>query len=152
MQLIYTPEGAEPQRFDFRPGKLLSPEAEKIEELTGWSYMEFGEHLMKGSVKAYHALLFIFLRRQDPRISYDSVQFTFDEVDLDFDHDEQAQMIEELQRKRAEEGLDEDTERILNQLMAEQVGRVPVNEDPKEPTRFSQPDDATSGSSPTSST
>lgn len=153
MKFIYTPQGAEPITFDYKPGRLLSPEAEKIEELTGWTYMEFGEHLMSQSMKAFHALLYIFLKRSNPTLKYEQVVFAFDEVDIDYDDSEIGDMIEGLLERKAEQGLDPETETYL-QMLIEKVDWKPATEpevevDPKASEAFAQPG---SGSSLTSST
>jgi hypothetical protein len=129
MQFRYTPEGADTMVFEYDPKKLLSPEAEKVETLTGWSYAEFGQQLLTGSMKAYHALLYVFLKRSDPTLKYDQVVFSFGEIDLAFDDQETELMIEELQRHAAEEGLDDDTQAVLDGLLAERTWKTTPTDD-----------------------
>lgn len=154
MKFTYTPEGAEPRVFDYQPGKLLSPEAEKIEDLTGWSYAEFGQHLMTSSMKAFHALLYIFLKRSNPTLKYDQVIFSFDEVDIAYDQAEAHLMIRGLREAKAKEGIDSDSQVVLDELIEEfgEPPAEPVAEEsagPKASASFEQPG---AGSSPTSST
>lgn len=85
MFLAYTPEGGEPQRWEFNPGKIRSDEAEAIERCTGWDWAEFSVHVLNNSVLARRALLWTFLRRTHSVIRFEDVRFTLDEVELEFD-------------------------------------------------------------------
>ena len=148
MKFIYKPEGAEPREWVYRPRKMLNVESEAIEEITGWTYAEFGEKFMAGSMKAYHALLWVFLRRGTPGLKYDAVQFSMDEVDTDYDDDEIRDMVTQLEEHEDELGdaelaaLTELREELKKRGVGETAGKV------SEETG----DANSSGSSPTTST
>lgn len=127
MQFIYKPEGADPKTWEFKPTKMLSVEAEAIEDVTGWTYTEFGEKFMAGSTKAYHALLWVLLRRSTPGLKYDAVQFAMDEISIDYSDEEKRALVAAM--REAGDSLDEEQRAHLEALLAE----VDVPEpDPKE--------------------
>lgn len=95
MIVRYAPEGAEPQEWTFRPGKLDSHEAEAIEEVGGaaWaSYYEFGQKILNGSARAQRAILWTMLRRAQPRLRFDEVSYLQDEVFVGYEPDEVANL------------------------------------------------------------
>lgn len=116
MRITYTPEGADPQVFEFKPGKLMSPEAEAIERHTGLTYKQFTEALGETSVLATHALLYVFLKRGNPTLKYDQIQFCMDEIEIDLDDDEAANAITELRRRQADRPLTDDEAEAMKQL------------------------------------
>ena len=88
MKLIYAPEGGQPQRFEYDPGTSLSVEAEAIESVGGevWdSYLQFGNKLGIGNVRAMRALLWVMLRRTNPDLEFDSVSYRLNEFHVDFE-------------------------------------------------------------------
>lgn len=92
MLLNYNPEGGEPQQFNFEPLELLASEAELIEsEGAGFwdSYMEFYGKFMVGNIRARRVLLWIFLRRTDPHLSLNAVEFRIQEF-LNADDEESS--------------------------------------------------------------
>lgn len=152
MQFVFKPEGAKPKSWTFVPGKLMNVESEKIEELTGWTYAEFGQQLMTGSTRAYHALLYIFLKREIPTIKYDEVVFAYDDIDLDLDANERRDIIARM--REAGDDLDPEQRAFLETLILEANYADGVDEeDDASGESFAQPSDVNgSGSSPTSST
>lgn len=96
MRLIYKPEGGEEKSWDFKPEKLLSPEAEAIEKVTDWTFEQFGEKFIAGSTTAKRALLWVMLKRESPTLRYTEVSFALGEVTTDFDAEERGKMREEL--------------------------------------------------------
>ena len=117
MKVTYTPEGATPRVWDFRPGRLLNAEAEAIEDKTGWTYQEFGVAFMSGSMKAYHALLWVMLRRTTHNLKWDEVVFAYDEIEVEFDAEEKQRMVEEMERNL--DDLDDQQMLFLAQLKLE---------------------------------
>lgn len=86
MQLIYTPDGQESQRWPIDLGKLRVQECEAIEKRTGLAYgTEYKEALLKGGTAARRALLWTLLRRDHPRTRYEDVDFADGELVLEFD-------------------------------------------------------------------
>jgi hypothetical protein len=93
VKLIYSPEGGEPQQFDFEPMELLASEAELIEsEGAGFwdSYMEFYGKFITGNIRARRVLLWMFLRRTNPTLELGGVQFRVNEfLNVTDDDDEE---------------------------------------------------------------
>jgi hypothetical protein len=89
MLLVFSPEDGGKQEFVFNPFELLSIEAELVEELGPWdSYDEFLLRLRKGNVRAKRALLWIMLKRQNPRLRFPELVVKVNELDLQPDQDE----------------------------------------------------------------
>lgn len=126
MKFTYTPEGGEPRSWDFKPRKLLNVESELIEDVTGWTYQEFGEKFMAGSTRAYHALLWILLKRTTPGLKYDAVQFSMDEVDVEPDDEEKRAMFDLLAE---DSDLTDDQRDALREILGDQD--TPAAADPK---------------------
>lgn len=118
MRLIYSPEGAEPQSWDFEPRKIMNPEAELIERYTGWTFEEFGQQFLKGSTLARHALLYVMLKRKTPGLRFEEVQFAMGEVDVVFGDEEMRAFRAALEEKRDSVGLDDKEQAALDELVA----------------------------------
>lgn len=90
MYLAYRPEGQDTeQEFHFHPRRTLRfAEMEAIERRTGWTYDQFLQQLLAGSVIARRALLWTFLRRQHPTLKIEDIDFTAEQVELRRDTDE----------------------------------------------------------------
>ncbi|GAA4358403.1 hypothetical protein [Angustibacter luteus] len=115
MIVTYTPEGGEAHEWSFNPGKLLSPEAEAIERVTGWNYRtDFADKLLRGSALALRALIWVLLKRADPKLKFTDVEYAQDEADVNFDADERR----EIRRLAAEDPdmTDEDRAELLAAL------------------------------------
>jgi hypothetical protein len=82
--------------FSFKPNKLLSVEAEAIEDATDWTFEEFGRKFMSGSMKAKRAALWILLRREFAGLKFRDLSFTPEEVAVDFDDEETAALRQAL--------------------------------------------------------
>lgn len=99
MFLVYTPEGGDEQRWEYRPGRLRTMEMEAIEKHTGLAYAsEFKAALLKGQTSARRALLWTFLRRRHPTIKYTDVDFYDDELILERTKGEIDAEITEVER------------------------------------------------------
>jgi hypothetical protein len=131
LKFIYKPEDAAEQTWDFDPAKLHDVEAIEIEKRTGLTYSEFGIQFMKGSILARKALLFVLMKRRAPTLRWEELQFAVGEVDVDFDPVEKRQILVELQKKAAAEGLDPDEQQVMDTYLAEGIG---TDADPKSPT------------------
>lgn len=91
MLLKYTPEGGEAQTWTVDLGKLRTMETEAIEKVTDLPYgSAFREQLFKGGTRARRALLWTMLRRAHPTLKFADVDFADDEVVVDFDREEWA--------------------------------------------------------------
>lgn len=125
MKFIYKPEGTEEpdwKTWEFDPDKLMSPEAEAIERLTGFTYSEWGDAVSRGSMAAIHGLLYVMLKRENPTLKYDSVVFCLAEIDFEVDDEESAEIRATLeQRVEAGEVLAEDDAALLERLKADEA-------------------------------
>lgn len=111
MYLIYRPDGGEEQRWTFQLGKLRSMEIEAIEKVTGLKYgTEFKETLLKGGALARRALLWTFQRRTHPTLRFADVDFADDELALDMDRDEWAEIRAATEKAP---GMDDETRQQL---------------------------------------
>jgi hypothetical protein len=91
VRVIYEPVDGPRQEFEYVPQELLSFDAEAIEDVGGptWgTYEEFGVKLGGGNLKARRALLWIMLRRQNPRLRFTDLVVRVDEVRLAADADD----------------------------------------------------------------
>jgi hypothetical protein len=134
MKLIWTPEDGEPREWLFQPRKLLSPEAEAIEDVGGatWdNFPAFTEKLAHSNMKALRAALWVMRKRTEPRLRFDQVVIRVGEVDLDLDDEERADLNE-----RVLTGTDLSVEERL--ALIEALGLEP--EDPKAPPSESPSD------------
>lgn len=131
MKFVYKPQGAEPRSWDFDPAKLMSPEAEAIERLTGMTYGEWGEAVTRGSMTALHGLLYVMLKRGTPTLTYEQVEFCLDDIDFEVEDDEAEEIRLALeQRTDAGETLDESDLALLTQLRSEQADVAPKDPAP----------------------
>jgi hypothetical protein len=98
MRVIYEPIGEARQEFEYRPRELMSFDSEAIEDVGGptWgTYEEFGDKLIAGNLKARRALLWIMLRRQNPRLRFPDLVIRADEVRIASDADDLRAYLEQ---------------------------------------------------------
>jgi hypothetical protein len=135
MILIYSPHDGEKREYAWNPGKLLSPEAEAIEDVGGrtWeSFPEFGAKFMKNNAKALRAALWIMQKRENPRLKFSDVVVAIDELDFTFDETEMKRIREAIET----EDIDEDQrEELLSRM--DQVSEAEVLKEP-EPSPVSE--------------
>jgi hypothetical protein len=102
MIIKYSPEGEEPREFEFYPSKLLSVEAEAIENVGGnaWeTFEEFGYKFIRGNVRAYRAALWIMLKRhENPKLKFQDLAFKMDEVSVDYSKTELTNIKEAIEQ------------------------------------------------------
>lgn len=95
MYLVYHPEGSdEPTRWKYNPNKLMSAEREAIERRTSMDYLAFAQAVVSGNSLCRRALLFTFLKRENPKIRFEDVDFAWDELELQFSKQELTKMRE----------------------------------------------------------
>lgn len=95
MRLVYEPEGGEAEEFSFKPEQILNLESEAVEEAGGTVWRDwdgFMERLQYGNTRAMRALLWMFLRRKNPKLSFASLVFKMSEARLSYDDEELAAM------------------------------------------------------------
>ena len=92
MYLVYTPDGGDEKRWEYKPLKLRATEREMLEKRTAMRFSEFTSEVLQGNSLCRRALLFLFLRREHPRIRWDDVDFAWDELKLEYSKQELQQM------------------------------------------------------------
>lgn len=113
MKVIYSPEDGEQKVFNYNPNKLLSAEREALEKRTGKSFSDFAQGVLAGDSRCRRALLHVLLKRTDPTIQYDDVDFCWDELTVEMTKGEIQLAVEELRKKK---GTDELIENMLSQV------------------------------------
>lgn len=134
MYLIYQPEGAdEPQRFKYKPNKLMSVEREMLERRTGMKFAEFTQAVLQGSSLCRRALLFLFLKRDHPGVRWEDVDFAWDELTLEFSRQEYQAMRDAIAANDAGpeqaaklEALDREIESAIDEADAEGKAQLPI--------------------------
>jgi hypothetical protein len=132
--LVYHPEGDEAeQRWAYDPLKLRATEREMLERQTGENFTEFTGKVLQGNARCRRALLFLFLRREHPRVKFDDVDFGWDELRLEYSRQELGQMREQVaermsgdDRDAALARLDQEIETAYDDADAEGKARLPI--------------------------
>ncbi|GAA2351782.1 hypothetical protein [Streptomyces carpaticus] len=94
MYLVYKPEGQEPIRFKYLPKKLKAVDREELERKSGMNFATFTKEVVEGNSLCRRALLWMFLRRDHPRLPFDDVDFAWDELELEYSKGELIKMRE----------------------------------------------------------
>lgn len=135
MYLVYTPDGGDEQRWEYRPTKLKATEREMLEKRTERNFSQFTTDVLQGNSLCRRALLFLFLRREHPRIRWDDVDFAWDELWLEYSKQELTQMRETVEttmsgsdRDMALAKLDEEIEGAYDDAGEEGKARLPIAE------------------------
>jgi hypothetical protein len=146
MILTFMPAGAEPREWSFRPLDITSREAELVEDYTGWTFTYFSGAFYAGSVKARRCALWLLLRREDPSLGLEHVDYKMTEFRAVYEGSETA----ELRRQIEDDPQLEDGERAT--LLARLAADEPDDTDGEDAEgKDTAPDGAAgSGESPTS--
>jgi hypothetical protein len=112
MYLVYTPDGSDEQRWEYQPRKLRATEREMLEKRTERNFTEFTADCLQGNSLCRRALLFLFLRRDHPRTRWDDIDFTWDELRLEYSKQELSEMRDQV----AERMSGDDREAALAKL------------------------------------
>lgn len=118
MLVTYSPEGAEPQSFKFRPREIRASEAEMIERRAGKSFEQWAQDVVNGSATARRVLLWHLLRRQHPALKWeDTPDFAWSEILVEREYKElvdlraaiaNAKILEDSEREAALDEIDEE--------------------------------------------
>ena len=103
MKVTYSPEDGDEQVFDYNPNKLMSVEREALEKRTGMSFQQFTMGVLRGHSLCRRALLHVLLKRQHPGISFDDVDFCWDELTVEMTKGEITLAVERLREKGEED-------------------------------------------------
>lgn len=93
MLLTWQSDKAPSREWEFTPRRLLTPEAEAIENVGGsvWdNFDEFARLFNAGNRRALRAALWIMLRREDPKIEFDSLNVGAYDIKVSFGDDEKS--------------------------------------------------------------
>lgn len=113
MKFVYKPEGLTPREWDFEPRRLMSPEVMAIEKLTKLTFDEWQTAILRGSVTALHALLWVLLKREQPTLVASQVQFAIDEIGMEPTDDELRLAMDKLLETPDAELSDEQREALV---------------------------------------
>lgn len=134
-KFVYTPEGAEPRKWDFEFERLDNDTAELIEETYGKPYGAWVMDASAFSMRAMHVLLWVMLRQDAPDLDYDAVKFRFNEITMELDDEESDELKADLEdREQAGEDLTENEQIALKQLREGAV--VPKEDSAQEAADF----------------
>lgn len=143
MIIKFSPEGEEPKEFEFFPSKLLSVEAEAIENVGGdtWeTFEEFGHKFIRGNVRAYRAALWIMLKRhENPKLRFQDLAFKMDEISVDYSKTELTKIKEAIEEDEdaVPENMREAALAQINKELADKEFEG-IAKDLKEPTENSE--------------
>jgi hypothetical protein len=115
MIITYKLDGEPERAWPFDAGKMMSPECEAIERVTGVDYLEFQKRLATGSAKCRRALLWVFLKREHPTLRFDDVTFPYGAVDIEFSMEDLGRLEKQAHDVLRDDELDE-TLRALDVL------------------------------------
>lgn len=131
MRFVYRPDGVEPRSWEFEPAKMMSPEAEAIERLTKMTFVQWQSSVQDGSMLAIRALLWVLLKRSNPGIKFESLEFSMGEIDWELGEQERVDVIRVLTAKQdSGEALTLEEAQLLEELTAESDDTG--DDDPKE--------------------
>lgn len=149
MLITYTPAGAEPREWTFRPLDITSREAELVEDYLGLTFAQWSARFYAGSVKARRAALWLLLRREQPNLHLDDVEFRMTELRVGYDGSENAELRRQVQD---DPDLDDETRaRLLAQIPADEPDEDDAAGTEDDGGKGTAPaGDAGSGASPTS--
>lgn len=80
MIVTYSPDGEEPQRFEFDPKRVRSVQAEVIEKKFDGTWEKFRLAVFEGSAKARRVLLWHLLKTQHVTLRLEDVDFALGEL------------------------------------------------------------------------
>lgn len=105
MKVTYNPEDGEEQVFNYNPNKLLSVEREALEKRTGRAFNDFAMGVLKGDALCRRALLHVLLKRVHPTLSFDDVDFCWDELTVEMTKGEIQLAVDKLREKKGNDEL-----------------------------------------------
>jgi hypothetical protein len=97
MIVTYLPAAAEPREWTFRPMEVSSREAELVEEYLAVTYAMWVKAFQTGSIKAQRVALWLLLRRDDPTLPLESVDYQVRELRCRFEGSEAHEMRLQVQ-------------------------------------------------------
>lgn len=96
MIIIYEPEGGERRTWNLKEVRFLASEAEAVERATGMDWQEAKARVVKGSMLALRAVVWVLVKRDQPTLRYGQFDPAEGEVGTDLDASEWAVLREEM--------------------------------------------------------
>jgi hypothetical protein len=96
VRLTYRPAAGEPREWKFRPLDLDYWEAELVEDTTGLTYLQWAARFYAGSIRARRVALWLLLRREQPALALDDVQFRMTEFGCFYDGSETSELRRQI--------------------------------------------------------
>lgn len=142
MIIVYAPEGGEEKRWDLKTARIMAPEAEAVEKVTGLEWEPAKAKVLNGSMLATRAVAWVLMKRENPTLRYAAFTPAASELGFEFDAEEMAAI-----RKGIEDNqdLDED-ERAAALAQLDAVGGD-EDETAAEPDPEAVPKDSAAGAS-----
>lgn len=128
MIVTFTPTEGDVRIYEFKPRLLPNSDAEMIERLTGQTYQSFVQAATSGSAKARRALVFLFEKRVHPTLKWETFDFPYGAVEVEYDRDELAAAREAVEDDGS---VDEDAKAVFVAQLRELEESAP--EVPKAP-------------------
>lgn len=154
MKFRYTPASASSREWDFDPDKMLTlGEASDIERrCSPMTYDECKVAVLKGSAHVKLAFLYVLLKRENPKVKFDTLRDTTmpGEVEVAYDVDEMIELRAEF-RKQLDTGEADDPGairsaiQILDGEIDEQGGEPEPEDVPEVPKDQLEPSSETNG-------
>lgn len=93
MLITYRPDGGDERTWSYKPSDLPYEDAERLEDLLDITFEEFRAKVVRGGLKARRALLWLLLRRENPKLRFTDVQLKrTGELVVEWDSEEIAKM------------------------------------------------------------
>jgi hypothetical protein len=115
--LIYAPEGGERRTWNLKEVRFMATEAEAVERATGMEWQEAKARVIKGSMVALRAVVWVLVKRDEPALRYGAFDPAEHEIGVDLDAEEWGVLREEL--ANSDDMSDEQKALMLAQLDAE---------------------------------
>lgn len=141
--MTYKPDGAEPQRWEFRPGRVRASRAAMLErrysklagggEAKTWDM--FKADVLRGSADARRVLLWHLLSLEHPTVRIEDVDPLEDELLVEHSRSELAEMRAELARTKA---IDDEQREMMLIRLDEEIQIAPDDDAGKAPSATSE--------------
>ena len=97
--------------LNYKPQRMMSTKSEKIEAVTGLTFVQWGQSLMNGSAICGRALVWVLLLDENRGLRFKDVDFPIGDLGIELDDDEKTQIREAL--KTNDDISDEDRKQLL---------------------------------------
>jgi hypothetical protein len=133
MIVTYRPDGGDERTWTYAPDDLPYAEAEQLEDVLAITFDEFKGRVIAGGAKARRALLWVLLRRDNPKLRFSDVQLKrTGELVVEFEAPEIAKLREGvLKNDDLDEGARAGVLKALDELEFDGIAAA-QGSDPKE--------------------